>query len=415
MDATQLFETARILFEQHRVNDCIGHLRKVLEIDPRHDHALALYARCFYQNKEYEKGIGTILNAIKISPDNSYYFYLLGFGYYKQNVHYAAIHNLQQAINMNPQVAEYFGLLAFIHLSEKNSTLALEKANEGLQLDAENITCLNARSRALTKLRKKDEAQETMLSALQTDPDNEFTHLTVGWNLLERGRRKEATHHFREALRIDPNFENAKAGLKEALKSKIPPYKWLLQYSFWIRSKGKTFRWLFVFGLFFGVRLVIAFSSVDSNMRILGMFIAGCYFMFIIGSWVINPLANLFLLFDKDGKYALDHSEKWSALTFLLFIVIGMAVICSTPWVTNKEQYADLLASGFILLSFCIPAGYMRFPIRLRSNSFVQWLTLLLLFFAIISLVLSLLAVRDIEFCFVMYCLLFILYMWVRR
>jgi Tfp pilus assembly protein PilF len=71
-----------------------------------------------------------------------------------------------------------------------------------------------------------------MQTALSQDPDNEMTHATFGWNLLEKGRHKEATKHFLEALRIEPDYSSARSGLKEALKSKVPPYRWLLQYSF---------------------------------------------------------------------------------------------------------------------------------------------------------------------------------------
>ena len=68
-----------------------------------------------------------------------------------------------------------------------------------------------------------DEAIQTMEYALAQDPENELTHATVGWNYLEKGKHKIAVNHFREALRIDPNYNNAKDGLKESLKSKIAP------------------------------------------------------------------------------------------------------------------------------------------------------------------------------------------------
>ena len=40
------------------------------------------------------------------------------------------------------------------------------------------------------------------------EPDNEFTHATVGWNIFEKGNHKKANQHFREALRINPNYRN---------------------------------------------------------------------------------------------------------------------------------------------------------------------------------------------------------------
>ena len=157
----------------------------------------------------------------------------------EKNDHAAAIENINKAVSMYPYAPEYYGMLSHIFIAEKNFRTALLKANEGLALDAENINCLNARSIALNKLKQTDAAIETMQNALAKDPENETTHATVGWNYLEKGKHKDAATHFREALRINPSSESAREGLKEALKSKIAPYRWILQYSFWINNKGK--------------------------------------------------------------------------------------------------------------------------------------------------------------------------------
>jgi tetratricopeptide (TPR) repeat protein len=149
--------------------------------------------------------------------------------------------NLSKAIRLNPYNPEYFGILSFIYLNEKNYEVALQNANEGLELDPENITCLNARSRALNKLKRTDEAVDTIGDSLSKDPDNEFTHATMGWNYFERGDQKKAAKHFREALRTNPNYESARLGLKESLKSNFTPYKLVIQFGMWMSEKGKEF------------------------------------------------------------------------------------------------------------------------------------------------------------------------------
>ena len=240
-DLQVLLERADLLLDQGRYKDAEAALKKVLEQEPQNDYALALLARCYLNNKRYEDGITIIQQAIALNPENSFYYYLLAFGFYHQNNSLAAIANLEKAIQLFPYNAEYFGLLAYIFIEERNFEKALEKADEGLAVDAENSTCLNARSTALNKLGRMEAALETMQDALAQAPDDEMTHATVAWNLLEKGAHKEAAHHFLEALRINPNYATAKAGLKEALKSKILPYKWLLQYSFWVQNRGKGY------------------------------------------------------------------------------------------------------------------------------------------------------------------------------
>ena len=233
----QLLERANLLLAQSRSKDAEYFIRQVLENDPEDDHALSLLTRAFYGQKKTDEGIETILRAIHAEPEKSYYFYLLAFGYYQKHIRIAAIENLNTAIKLNPYNAEYFGLLAFIFIEEKEYEKALSKADEGLAADAENSTCLNAKARALNKLKRTGEAIEAIENSLSKEPDNEMTHATVGWNYLERGQHKKANHHFREALRINPNQDSARIGLKESLKSSIPPYRWLLQYSFWINNR----------------------------------------------------------------------------------------------------------------------------------------------------------------------------------
>jgi tetratricopeptide (TPR) repeat protein len=405
-------DRARLLLDQGRVNDAIKEVKNVLQQEPENDSALSVYARCLYDKHEFDKGIEVILNAIRIDPENGFYFYLLGFGYYRKDNNTIAIDNLYKAILLDPYHAEYYGLLAFIYLEDKNFETALLKADEGLAIDPENITCLNARSTALNKLRRTDDAIETMQNTLSKDPDNEFTHATVGWNFLEKGKHKQATKHFREALRIAPDHRNAKAGLKEALKSKIPPYRWLLQFSFWMNNKGKNFRWTFLILIFVGVRVIVSASKNDQGMSTIGIIVGGCYFLFVATSWIIGPLANVFLLFHKDGKHALENSERWNAIAFMICVFSGIALMTASSFTTGKERTGQLIAAGFVALSLCVPAGHMRFPLRLKGNSFSQWMAIALIIVAIVSVITALAGSVSSFVFFVVYFVFFVLYTW---
>jgi len=368
-DTFQFIERARLLLEQGRVNDAVKQIKNALQQDPDNDMALALYARCQFDQKNFDGGIETLYKAIYIDPENSYYYYLIAFGYYRKDLNTQALEKLNQSIELNPYFAESFGLMAYVYCDEKNFKLALEKANEGLAADPENITCLNVRSIALNKLKQTDAAVETMEHALAQDPDNEFTHSTIGWNYLEKGNNKVAATHFREALRINPNMHNAKEGLKEALKSKIPPYKWLLQYSFWINNQGKKTRWIIPLALYFGVRiLATAFNQNKSTESVSGIII-GLYLVFVLTSWLINPVANFMLLFHKDGKYALNSTEKNSAITVVGTLLAG--IICLLIGYLSRSEN-DALSTAFLIagISFLVtalPLGRIQYPLSFNG------------------------------------------------
>ena len=372
INTSAILEQAQLLLEQGRSKDAEAKIKQALEQDPENDFALSLLARCYYDTKQYDEGIAAIQRAISLDPETSFYFYLLGFGHYQKGNTFEAIENIKKAIRLYPYNPEFYGLLAFVFINEKNFEEGLLKANEGLAIEAENITCLNARAMALNKLKKTDAAIATMENALAQDPDSEFTHTTIGWNLLESGKHNEAAKHFREALRIDPMRQSAKNGLKEALKSKVPPYKWLLQYSFWVNNQGKKIRTALPIVLYIVFRLLITVFKSSNTTTGLAWALAGVYLLFVIGSWTMNSIAGFFLLFHPDGKYALTHSEKWSAITvvstlFVSFIIILLAVFTNIARGTAYEE--SLIIAGLICLSLALPLGEINYPVNFKNKS----------------------------------------------
>lgn len=369
MDASQFIERAGLLLEQGRTADAVKQINIALQQEPDNDRALALFARCQYNQKEFDAGIETLQKAISIDPENSYYFYLLAFGFYRKDMNQLALETLRQSIQINPYFAESYGLMAYVYCDDKDFKRALEKANEGLAADPANITCLNVRSIALNKTKQTDAAIETMQHALAQDPDNEFTHSTIGWNYLEKGNNKIAAKHFRESLRINPNFHNAKDGLKEALKSKIPPYKWLLQYSFWINNQGKKTRWIIPLALYISVRVLATVFNQSKHTENIAGIIIGLYLLFVLTSWLINPIANFMLLFHKDGKYALDITEKNSAITVVSTLIAGC--ICLLVGLALPNQYdklfVSLMVAAIAFWAMALPMGRVQYPLSFNT------------------------------------------------
>lgn len=408
-----LLERAKVLLEQGRNKDAQQQLQQVLQSDPQNDFGLSLMGRCLYNQKKYDEGMNFIGQAINIRADEDYYYYLLAFGHYYKDQNLVAQRMLDKAIQLNPYVADYFGLSALIFIEEVELKNALKKANEGLEIDPENITCLNARATALNKLKQTDAAVETMQTALKQNPENEFTHTTIGWNLLEKGRHKDAASHFREALRIHPNLEGAQTGLKQALKSRIAPYRWLLQYSFWISNKGKNLQWILPLALFALVRLLIAVLGKDNNFSIAVVALVGFYVLFVITSWVINPIANFTLLFNKDGRYALTNSEKWSAITSVAALLFGaMILIASYLFTSPVAISSSSFIPGLICLSLALPLSNMEFPITFKTKKASTYVSLILVVLGLLSILMLHIDKEGATFFLVVYFILFIGYNW---
>jgi tetratricopeptide (TPR) repeat protein len=414
MDTGVLIERAQLLLEQGRIPEAEKNIREALQQEPENDFALALLARCYFNRKEFAKGIELIEKAISIFPQEPFYYYLLGFAYYQQDNYTQARYNLDKVITLNPFYAEAFGLYSYILLEEKQFENALQKANEGLAIDAENITCLNARSTALNKLKRTDDAFATMQDALSQDPENEFTHTTIGWNLLERGQHNEAAGHFREALRLNPTMANAQAGLKEALKSKILPYKLLLQYSFWLNNKGRSMQVAVPLVLYFGFRSLSSLFKAN-NHATAAYVVGGIYLLFVVGTWTLNSVANFFLLFHKDGKYALTNTEKWSSVTVVSSLIIGislLAIATTTQWTAGTAYHESLLMAAMVCISLALPLGEIQYPLSFTNKTKGNRISLALAGTGLLSLLVYLIAPGWSFFVMVIYLVGFMIYNW---
>ncbi len=415
MPGTEAYiQKARLLLEQHRPLEAEKQLAFVFQNDPNNHQALSILARCKYDQKDYRKGVEIIGSAIAMQPEMDYYYYLLAFGQYHLDDNLQAERTMRIAISINPYVADYFGLLGSIALDQKKFQEALELADEGLSQDPKNITCLNVRSTALNKLKRSAEAMETMYRALETDPENDYTHTSMGWNFLEKGRNREAAVHFTEALRLNPNHTNARIGLKESLKSKILPYKWILQYSFWINNKGKKARWIIPIAQYFIVRLIAGVTSLmGKTWTASGLVVIAIYILFVFTTWVINPLANFMLLFNKSGRYAVSNREKWNAILLIACILVAIAFfVLSLNTSPVENQLSPFLIAAIISLTVSIPLGNMEFPVKMKGNDSLQWYSILLVGIAVLAILLTLVNWEMAVIALVLYGLGFMVYTW---
>ncbi len=363
-----MLEKARILVDQSRYGDAEKEIARVLVEEPENDAAHALLARIKIDQGKAGEALEPIIRALQLNPEEEYYLYLKAFAHYKLDQHQATMELLQDAIGMNPYMPAYYALFAYVLIDERRFAEALQKANEGLQVDAEDIGCLNARSRALNKMGKVDDAIATMQDSLAVDPENDFTHVTVAWNFLEKGQHRQAAHHFKEALRINPANVTARNGLKEALKSRIAPYRWFLQYGIWLSNKGRAARIGFTVGLYICFRLAALLGSVvGPPWSYLVGFIIIAYLLFVVTSWLIEPVANFFLIYHPEGKYALTQSEKVSSQTVIAALLAGMVFFVLFLTTKDKDLNGDYLVATLIVAT--LPFAFSRIDYPL-SNTF---------------------------------------------
>jgi tetratricopeptide (TPR) repeat protein len=357
----QYIERARLLLYQKRYKDAEAQAGIALQDNPNNVHALQIIGHCRLDTKQYDEALRIFKVCLGIEPEEDYLHYLTAFCYYRKHELETSLLYLEKAIALFPYNAGYFSLLSNIYVSQRKWADALYAANKGLHINAEDIACLNGRSAALFRLNKKDEAYETINEALQVDPEDDFTHTNYGWHYLEKGKHEQATEHFKESLRINPNSNSAKEGYKAALKSKLPFYRWILQYSLWMNHQSRGVRIAMVFGLWILIRAIAEFTdSTNIWLRYAAGSIVFLYLLFVVLSWLGSSLANLFLSITRYGKLALTNTEKNSAKAVGLSLLIGITLLIYGAFVNRILLYA-----GLIVCSFAIPLNFIQFPLKL--------------------------------------------------
>jgi len=351
-----------ILIQQEKYLEAENILKGMLAQDYNNILVLALTAEVKLQQDEYEDADTIVDTAIGLAPDAGDLYYLKSRIAMARNKFGEAEQLIKRAIEINAFDADYFSILASINLGRKNYNVALENANFALEIDAENITALNVRSAALIKLDRKEESYQTIEGALREDPNNPYTHANYGWGLLEKGDHEKSLAHFKESLSIDPNNQSAQAGMVEALKAKNPIYRLFLKYMFFMNKLTAKYQWGVIIGFYVGFRIlrVIAKNNEALQPYLIPLLVALAIIAF--STWILGPVSNLFLRFNKYGQLLLDKEEKMSSN----FVALGMAIFAIGGvlyFAMSDQKFLTVAIYGFaMMLPFSVMFSPTKYP-----------------------------------------------------
>jgi tetratricopeptide (TPR) repeat protein len=374
-----------ILIKQNKYEEAEKILAELLNEDPNNVHFLYLLAEVNLQQDQFDKAESIINYAIGLSPEIPYLFYLKSRIEIQKKKMDEAESSIKEAINLDPNDADYFALYASIKLMRKKYSEALEISNQALEIDPENTTALNIRTSALIKLDRTEESFNTIEGALKGDPNNALTHTNYGWILLEKGNHKKALEHFKEALAIDPNFSNAHAGILESLKAKNPFYRVFLKYSFWIGNLTSKYQWAVIIGFYLVIRLLRTLATNNEKLQPYLTPIVIILSLIAFSTWIITPVSNLFLRFNKYGKLLLSKKEKLSssfvAISLLTFIVGLLLYI-----IASNEKFLAIAVFGFAMM---LPLSVMFSASKYKNSLLIYSIVMILIGLSAIGLTFS--------------------------
>ena len=333
------FQRGSLLFEQGRFADAIGELRLQLGQGAEDSLTHGLLGLCLAEVEKYDEATHHAQQAIHLAPDHPFGQYALAQVMLRRNRYDAAQTAILEAIRLNPYEADYFAILASLHLRASRWRDALAAADQGLAIEPEHGLCTNLRAQALVKLGNRAGAAATMNAALARRPDDPYAHANQGWALLHQGEPLKAMEHFREALRLNPEMEWARAGIVEAMKARNFVYRWILAYFLWMARLDGRVRVGLVIGALLGSWKIgdIVDKSPQWGIVLLPLLIA--YFAFVLMSWLAYPLFNLLLRLNRFGRLALSPDQVRGANVLVVCIFVTLACLAAAIATGNVIVY----------------------------------------------------------------------------
>lgn len=328
-----------LLFERGRFAEAGEQFRQALGSDPNDPTAKSWLALCLLEERKLEEATRLAEESVHAAPDDEFSHYALARTLWARRRPREALACVREAIRLQPYDAGNFALESQVHLDLRDWKSALNSANHGLEIDPENVGCNNLRSIALTKLGRGTDASATMASVLARHPEDALSHATQGWNYLHAGKTKNALDHFREAMRLDPNQEWARAGIVEALKARNPIYGLLLRYFLWMgRLSGRT-QGFIILGAYFGNQLLRSVAQSQPALAPWILPVQVAYVVFALSTWLASPFFDLILRLDRYGRHALSREQTVASnwLGLCLAIALTGLIGClfagfDTPW-----------------------------------------------------------------------------------
>lgn len=332
-----------------------------------------------YQLNQYPQSEIHYKRTIALSPDYADGYNGLAYLYLAMGRAGTAEDNIRKAISIDPEDESSWIIFGHLALHFDDPQAAINHANKALDLDPDSLGARDILARAKAELKgpQKTSPQEQIRDhqeILRLDPENDLAHTRIGCIHYDELKDYEtAEHHFRTALKIDPNDKENQKLLILTLRKRDPilrllwsplqPALWILNLFSWAWEK----KWPILLLIF-----------VTKYLVVIGVAISLIFFTIFWPLTKIYEYLTISDLHQKMGKIALYQGpaakiHKLGFKTrFLLFSLIVLAFwttiyILFSHQVTKNKLIATagiVLAGGVILVYALSWGGLIRDTFR---------------------------------------------------
>lgn len=224
-----LYKQAYSLLNMKRYPEAVAYAQQAIAIFPDNPNPYILTALALANVKD-PASVEWARKAISKAPDDGACWAALADSFNSQKRWAEGLEAMRKAVALDPNNSRFLSFLGQSLIFSKNNGEAITYLQKSIDLDPQDAWTHYRLYLALVGARKKG-AHIHLRKALELSPNDAAFHNTIGWQLLGRGRRGEADKAFRNALRLNPQYEPAKVGLGEPTDSSKGLQDALLRFS----------------------------------------------------------------------------------------------------------------------------------------------------------------------------------------
>jgi Flp pilus assembly protein TadD len=352
------YERAQLFAQLQRYDDAARDLTEHLSENPDDASAQAYFAYVLHRLGRDEEALETARRAVGLAPDSAYVHRILSMILRWQGQHQEGLESAREAIRLDPEDPECAALEAWCLAGLNCWPEVVEASERALARNPTHHWSLKLRACALLNLRQVDAARDAYSAALTVAPEDPDLHTDYASTLLRSRKHHDAVGHYREALRLDPTSERARAGLLEAIKETRPlfsPVLWWIRTSFRLASRRGL---LSAFGLMVGTSLLLNSLPKIEAMKFLPGAVGLLYLLAIWTTWVGTPILDFLVWLRRDTRELLSQSDRRAAICVA-------SLVCAAPIFAILVSFAgNATAAGlapFAYLTAAMPvAAYFQ-------------------------------------------------------
>jgi tetratricopeptide (TPR) repeat protein len=211
-----------IFLDEKRYDEALPHYRAAVRVHPEYlyyfnlANALADAASARHDSNGFGEAVRAFQQALQLNPASSEAHQNLGLTWQNQGRVSEAVAEFAEAARLDSNRVDTWTHLGFLCATTPNRMAEAEQAfRELTRLQPNNADAFGWVGNALAEQNKLADAVPFYLTALKLNPADAGNEFNLGLALSHLGKRDLAAEHYRNALRIKPNYPEAQLALRQ--------------------------------------------------------------------------------------------------------------------------------------------------------------------------------------------------------